>query len=107
LAGEVLRDRLAGPFPALKVECLGGEAWRHGFLDGEAPTVEYRLRVVARAPTAELAGEIGREVEALLTNGPAGGGGARKYVNESVGIVSTLVERARVNPQVTILRSES
>jgi len=107
LAGEVLRDRLAGSFPALKVECLGGEAWRHGFLDGEAPTVEYRLRVVARAPTAELAGEIGREVEALLTNGPAGGGGARKHVTESVGIVSTLVERARVNPQVTILRSES
>jgi hypothetical protein len=107
LAGEIMRDRLTGTFPDLKVECLGGEAWRHGFLNGDAPTTEYRLRVVARAPTAELAGEIGREVEALLTNGPAGGGGARKYVTETVGIVSTLVERARVNPRVTVMRTEA
>jgi hypothetical protein len=105
LAGEIMRDRLTGTFPDLKVECLGGEAWRHGFLNGDAPTTEYRLRVVARAPTAELAGEIGREVEALLTNGPAGGGGARKYVQETVGIVSALLPRTKITPQVTVMRS--
>ena len=44
---------------------------------------EVRLRVAARAPTAELAAIVGEEVEALYTNGPAGGGGARKYVQRA------------------------
>ncbi|WP_037453522.1 acyclic terpene utilization AtuA family protein [Skermanella stibiiresistens] len=105
LAGEILRDRLKPLFPDLAVECLGGEAYRHGFLDGQAPTVEYRLRLVGRAASGEIAGEIGREVEAMLTNGPAGGGGARKLVQETVGIVSTLVDRSRIRPQVTVLES--
>jgi hypothetical protein len=92
LAGEILRDRLKPLFPDLAV-------------DGQAPTVEYRLRRVGRAASAEIAGEIGREVEAMLTNGPAGGGGARKLVQETVGIVSTLVDRSRISPQVTVLES--
>ena len=75
LAGEILQQRLAPSFPELRVECLGGEAYRYGFLEGLEPTREYRLRIVGRAQTQELAEEIGREVEALLTNGPAGGGG--------------------------------
>jgi len=61
-----------------------------------------RLRVAARAPTAELAAIVGEEVEALYTNGPAGGGGARKYVNEQIGIVSTLIDRERVRTEVTL-----
>ena len=55
-----------------------------------------RLRVAARAPTREEAAIVGDEVEALYTNGPAGGGGTRKYVNEQIGIVSILLDRARV-----------
>jgi hypothetical protein len=45
---------------------------------------------------------VGEEVEALYTNGPAGGGGTRKYVQEQIGIVSTLVERERVPTRVTL-----
>ena len=45
---------------------------------------------------------VGEEVEALYTNGPAAGGGTRKYVQEQIGIVSTLLERERVPTQVTI-----
>jgi len=41
-------------------------------------------------------------VEELYTNGPAGGGGARKYVSEQIGIVSTLIDRDRVRPEVTV-----
>ena len=107
LAGEILQQRLAPLFPELRVECLGGEAYRYGFLEGQEPTREYRLRIVGRAQTQELAEEIGREVEALLTNGPAGGGGARKYVQETVGIVSALLPRTKINPQVTVMRSAS
>ena len=45
---------------------------------------------------------VGEEVEALYTNGPAGGGGTRKYVQEQIGIVSTLIEREQVAPKVTL-----
>ena len=47
---------------------------------------------------AELAAIVGEEVEALYTNGPAGGGGARKYVHEQIGIVSTL-DRSRARAE--------
>jgi len=43
---------------------------------------------------------------ALGTNGPAGGGGFRAEVQERVGIVSTLLERARVRPGVTLMKSD-
>jgi hypothetical protein len=46
--------------------------------------------------------QVGEEVETLYTNGPAGGGGTRKYVHEQVGIVSTLIEREQVSPKVTL-----
>ena len=49
--------------------------------------------------------QVGEEVEALYTNGPAGGGGTRKYVHEQVGIVSTLIEREQVSHQVTVRES--
>ena len=37
LAGEILQQRLAPLFPELRVECLGGEAYRYGFLEGQEP----------------------------------------------------------------------
>jgi hypothetical protein len=62
------------------------------------------LRIAGKAETAEKAALIGEEVEALYTNGP-GGGGICKYVNEIVGIVSTLIDRNNVRPQVTVYTS--
>ncbi len=48
---------------------------------------------------------IGEEVEALYTNGPAGGGGVRKYVNEIIGIVSVLLQRESISPNITLFES--
>ena len=49
------------------------------------------------APTArDEAARIGREVETLYTNGPAGGGGASRQVREIVAVASTFVPRERV-----------
>ncbi len=59
--------------------------------------------LAARAATADDAARVGEEVEALYLNGPAGGGGARKYVSEQVGIASTLIERERVGASVAFL----
>jgi hypothetical protein len=44
-------------------------------------------------------------VEALYTNGPAGGGGVRVFTGEVIGVVSTLVPRAAVTSAVTILEA--
>jgi len=58
-----------------------------------------------KARTPEDAMLVGEEVEALYTNGPAGGGGARKYITEVIGIVSTLIDRNSISPQVNIFES--
>ncbi|WP_207461355.1 acyclic terpene utilization AtuA family protein [Azospirillum sp. SYSU D00513] len=104
-AGAVLHRRLAHGFSEFRIECLGGEAYRYGFLEGAEPTREYRLRVAGRATTLAEAEEIGREVEAMLTNGPAGGGGTRRHAQETVGIVSTLLPRGKARPGVTLIRT--
>ncbi len=63
---------------------------------------EVRIRVVGRTSALEDALRIGREVESLYTNGPAGGGGATHSAREVVAISSTLVPRERVVPCVSI-----
>lgn len=54
---------------------------------------EVRIRVAGRAPDAQLARRIGSEVEALYTNGPAGGGGAFASTREVIAVASTLIDR--------------
>jgi hypothetical protein len=102
LAGDIVCQRLGKAFPDLRIDLIGSTSL-HGqsFDRGEEP-YEVRLRVAARAPTPERAMIVGEEVEALYTNGPAGGGGTRKYVQEQIGIVSTLIERERVPTKVTL-----
>jgi hypothetical protein len=101
LAGEVIRERLGHRFPELRIEVIGSTSLHGHSFDPDARPYEVRLRVAARATSRNEAAIVGNEVEALYTNGPAGGGGARKGVTEQVGIVSTLVDRARVVPTVT------
>lgn len=101
-AGEIVRERLAGEFPEMRVDLIGSTALHGRSFDATARPYEVRLRVAARAPTAERAMLVGEEVEALYTNGPGGGGGTRKYVHEQIGIVSTLLERERVPSTVTL-----
>ena len=58
---------------------------------------EVCLRIAGRTDDEENAGYIGCEVEALYTNGPAGGGGVRKSVRNVMSIASILVDREDVN----------
>ena len=57
---------------------------------------EVRLRVAGRADYLDQASLVSREVEALYTNGPAGGGGVSTSTKETVAMLSTLVPRERV-----------
>jgi Acyclic terpene utilisation family protein AtuA len=102
LAGEIIGERLVRRFPELRIDLIGSTSLHGRTFDADERPYEVRLRVAGRARSRDEAAVIGDEVEALYTNGPAGGGGARKYVNEQIGIVSTLVDRARVASAVTI-----
>jgi hypothetical protein len=101
LAAQILRERLAGRYSELRIDLVGSTSLHGRAFDSNERPYEVRLRVAARARTPEEAAIVGDEVEALYTNGPAGGGGTRKYVTEQIGIVSTLLDRARVSTKVT------
>jgi len=100
---DIIRDRLEGQFAEMRIDLIGSTSLHGRALDSGACPYEVRLRVAARSPTQDGASLVGEEVEALYTNGPAGGGGARKYVHEQIGVVSTLIDRERVQSEVTTL----
>lgn len=102
LAGAIIQERLRDRFPDLRVDYIGLNSAHRTTFDLPAEPYEIRLRVAGRAASAAQAALVGEEVEGLYTNGPAGGGGARKYVHEVVGIVSTLLEREKIKPLVTM-----
>ena len=104
LAGSIIRKRIGHLFDDLRIDLIGSTA-AHRTYFGESSPYDVRLRVAGKTSSRELAALIGQEVEALYTNGPAGGGGARKYLHEVVGIVSATLDRHRINPQLTILKT--
>ncbi len=102
LAGEIIRQRLNSQFPALRIDYIGHTSVHPSSLAHNYKPYEVRLRITGKAATAGEAAIIGEEVEALYTNGPAGGGGVRKYVNEVIGIVSILMDRNQTKPSVIV-----
>jgi len=100
LAADVLRQRL----PALQlradligvVSVFGDDAGR---LLGETPDSgrrDVRLRVAATHADRAEAERLGREVTALYTCGPAGGGGVRTALTARLNTVSCLLPRDAV-----------
>jgi hypothetical protein len=106
LAGEVLRERLQDELADVRIEYIGVDSSHHSDFGHPHAPYEVRVRAAARTATRELAELVGNEVEALATNGPAGGGGFRKFVHERIGIVSTLLDRSRVRSGVTVLERD-
>ena len=66
---------------------------------------EVRVRVAGRVDSAEEASQIAGAVEALYTNGPAGGGGASRSVRPIIAIESVLIPRDFVHTRVEMLVS--
>jgi hypothetical protein len=106
LAGEIVRERLREDIPDLRVDLIGIDSAHRGDFGHPQPPYEVRLRVAARTATRTLAERVGAEIWALGTNGPAGGGGFREAAYERIGVVSTLLERSRVRPSVTVLEED-
>ena len=108
LAGKTLGKRLKKQFEEFRVDYIGLNSVHRQSIDTiSIPNTmpEIRLRVAGKAKTIDEATLIGEEVEALYTNGPAGGGGVRKYVNEVIGIISVLINREDILPQTSIFEA--
>jgi hypothetical protein len=108
LALEIVRERLAG-VTALKdarYELIGVDSLHGTKFGQDRDPYEVRARVVARATASVDAERIGNEVEALYTNGPAGGGGAFKSVRQAVALASALIDESLATPTVTLLQGE-
>jgi len=105
LAASIIAGRLQDSFSDLHIDYIGSTSLHHTSFKNANEPYEIRLRIAAKANSAEEAAIIGEEVEALYTNGPAGGGGVRKYTNEVIGIVSTLIEKEKVQSSITLFHS--
>jgi len=101
LAAQVLRERLAALAP-LRVDLIGvasilgddGGAWLSAQPRGDARDV--RLRVAALHDDKSIAERLPREVTALYTCGPAGGGGVRTGLRQRLSTRSCFIPRDRV-----------
>ncbi len=110
LARDILKERLARaalPLQELRCDLIGLDALHGAALSGRdgGEPYEVRLRVAARTADAATATLIGAEVEALYTNGPAGGGGVSRQVREVLGIRSVTIPRGTVRPAITWLEA--
>jgi len=105
LALEIVRERLkltGVRTSETRFELIGVNAVHIGASQSSgAEPAEVRIRVAARTDSMAEAIKIGNEVETLYTNGPAGGGGARKMARQVVAVVSTLIPQGVVQPAVT------
>lgn len=104
LAGEIIAARIQHLVSDLRIDYIGVQSAHRMQLSENTP-YEVRLRVAGQSVDAAVAALVGEEVEALYTNGPAGGGGVRKNVTEVVGIVSTLLPVDKIVTQVQVFES--
>lgn len=106
LAERIVRERwtdVHGRDDAdLRCDFVGLNATR-AWWDGAPDPAEVRVRFTNRSFDESDGRTLCDEVDALYTNGPAGGGGVTTSVNETVGIVSTMVDRDMVDRKVTVI----
>ena len=103
LAGSIVKKRLDNRVEDLRMDYIGlNSAHRSSLIVASAQGYEVRLRVAGKSTEQAGAAMVGEEIESLYTNGPAGGGGARKLLTEVIGIVSILIERNRLSPKITL-----
>jgi len=105
LAGEIIQKRIGEGIDEFRVDFIGLSSLHGEVISKASMPYEIRLRIAGNSADKLVAQRIGEEVEALYTNGPAGGGGARKYLNEVIGIVSVLKDRDEVPTFIQLFES--
>ena len=104
LATEILKERLTMrnlPLDEVKFDLIGVNSlnWNAERKRDTSPD-EIRVRVAARTHDKTAAARVGEEVEAMYTNGPAGGCGAVKRVTEIMSVASMLIHANEVSATV-------
>jgi hypothetical protein len=106
LAIEIVREQLKDSGCAireLRTEMIGlNSVMPSREMRGHAPP-EVRVRVAGRVDSFDEANLIAATVEALYTNGPAGGGGVFRSVRPIVAVGSVLIPRELVHTEVELL----
>lgn len=102
LAIEIIKKRLEGKeLSDLRLELIGVNSINP--INGSDLLLEpseVRVRVAGKSSFAAIARQIGLEVEALYTNGPAGGGGATQHLSEQISIASVLLPKSEVKTNI-------
>ncbi|HEV7265181.1 MAG TPA: acyclic terpene utilization AtuA family protein [Falsiroseomonas sp.] len=103
LALEVVAERLRLTgigVSELRCDIIGVDSVLRGPLPaGRDEPLDVRARIAGRTATLREAQRIGREVEALWLNGPAGGGGATWTAREVIAAASVLLPREKARPR--------
>ena len=108
LAADVLRSRLA-PALDLRVDLIGtlsilaDDAGRMLAHQPAGDARDVRLRVAASHQDRRTAERLGREVTALYTCGPAGGGGVRTSLRSRLDTLSCFVPREAIQANYEIV----
>jgi Acyclic terpene utilisation family protein AtuA len=111
LAAQIIRDRI-GRDLSLRVDFIGSSSV---FMSdsGEGPVAnpsksfeDIRLRVAAAHQDQQLAMRVCREVTALYTCGPAGGGGVRTCLKPRLNTLVALIPRAEIKPSYAFYKEE-
>ncbi|RKT36085.1 uncharacterized protein DUF1446 [Microbacterium sp. AG1240] len=105
LAAEIIHERwqdVLGWDDEIHCEYVGHNALSPWAAPSAEPT-EVQVRFSTRTLRAEVARSLVHEIEALYTNGPAGGGGVSGSITETIGIVSTFIDRDEVQTKVEMV----
>jgi hypothetical protein len=105
LAEETIKHRIAKNTSfqpgEMRSDLLGVNSLYGSFVPSSGIFNEVRLRMAVRTDTEEQAAIIGREIEALYTNGPAGGGGVRSSTTKVISVVNVLLPENKTKPKIT------
>lgn len=111
LAAHAVRERCKaiGIRESVRVEVLGTFALFDNDGGARRPRIErpqageYRVRAAVRSLDRKIAQRVSDEVLSLYCSGPAAGAGVRQHVTPQISTASILVDRQRVNPQITVI----
>jgi hypothetical protein len=111
LAAKIIRDRV-GKDLSLRIDFIGSSSV---FVSdsGQGPAInpsksfeDIRLRIAAAHQDRQLAKQVCREVTALYTCGPAGGGGVRTSLKPRLNTLVALIPRAEIKPSYVFYKEE-
>jgi hypothetical protein len=115
MAIDIIRERASVLFPDLPLRCdLIGVSSAFGSNEGitisnthhtVSNDQDVRVRVATFSDQKNLVAALCADVEALYTNGPAGGGGVRMHITPRITTASVLIPESVISTKVNIFNN--